>query len=90
MSYASIDDSKRTFTDDSGRSWSAERIGRTSGIVATGKITNLPSPSDIIRFTCQSDADEPDRETTVKAGALEEMEESELRKLHSTARRLLR
>ncbi len=90
MSYAPIDDSKRTFTDDSGRSWSAERIGRTSGIVSSGKLSNLPSPSDIIRFICQSDNDEPDRETTISAGALEELEESALRKIHSTARKLFR
>ena len=85
MSYASIDDSRRKFRDDDGREWTAERIGRTSGIVSTDPSRHLPQPSDIIRFSCRSE-DEPDRETTVQAGALEEYTEADLRKIHKTAR----
>jgi hypothetical protein len=85
VSYASIEDSKRTFTDEEGREWTAERIGRTSGIVSTDPTKNLPLPSDIIRFSCKS-ADEPDRESTVEAGALERFEEADLRSIHKKAR----
>ena len=85
MSYASIEDSKRTFTDEEGREWTAERIGRTSGIVTTDHSKHLPQPSDIIRFSCKS-AKESDRETTVEAGALEQYDDKDLRKIHKHAR----
>ncbi len=85
MSYTSIEDSKRKFTDEEGREWTAERIGRTSGIVSTDPSKNMPMPSDIVRFSCKS-ADEPDRESTVEAGALERYQEADLRKVHREAR----
>ncbi len=85
MSYAAINNSKRKFSDEEGREWTAERIGRTSGIVSTDPTRHLPLPSDIIRFSCTS-ADESDRETTVEAGALEQYDETDLRKIHKTAR----
>jgi hypothetical protein len=63
--------SMRTFSDEQGKTWKAERIGRTSGIVSSEKGSrSLPEPADIIRFVCESDPDEAQRETTMKAGLL--------------------
>ncbi len=61
----------RTFHDEQGKQWAAERIGRTSGIVAKGGGSkSFPEPADIVRFVCKSDPEELDRETTMKAGLI--------------------
>ncbi len=81
----------RALTDEQGRPWTAEQIGRTSGIVAPGKPPGtVPEPADILRFTCQSDAEEPQRETTVRANVLDELSDSELLDLLRSARQLRR
>jgi len=81
----------RTFNDEQGRSWTAERIGRTSGIVnVQGGSGSLPEPADIIRFACQSDSDEPQRETTIKAGLLANSSDAELLSSLETARQIRR
>jgi hypothetical protein len=81
----------RTFNDEQGRSWTAERIGRTSGIVnVQGGRGSLPEPADIIRFACQSDSDEPQRETTIKAGLLANSSDAELLSRLETARQIRR
>lgn len=78
----------RWVTDDAGRRWSAERVGRTSGMVPSKKDKRaFPEPADIIRFECQSDRSEPSRETTARAGLLEQLTESELRALLNVAPR---
>ncbi len=81
----------QTFSDEQGRSWTAERIGRTSGIVnsqAGGR--SLPEPADIIRFVCQSDSDELERETTMKAGILINSSDAELVSCLESARKIPR
>lgn len=76
----------RWLTDDAGRRWSAERIGRTSGLIPTKKSKrSFPEPSDIIRFECESDGSEPAREVQARAGLLEQLTESELRALLNVA-----
>jgi hypothetical protein len=81
----------RALTDEQGRRWTAEQIGRTSGIVAPGKPPGtVPEPADILRFTCQSHADELQRETTVRANVLDELSDSELLDLLRSARQLRR
>ncbi len=81
----------RTFNDEQGRSWTAERIGRTSGIVnVQGGRGSLPEPADIIRFACQSDSDELQRETTIKAGLLANSSDAELLSSLETARQIRR
>jgi hypothetical protein len=81
----------RLLTDEEGRRWRAEQIGRTSGIVAPGKPPGtVPEPADILRFTCQSHADEPQRETTIRANVLDDVSDEELLKLLSSARQLRR
>ena len=81
----------RTFSDEQGRPWTVERIGRTSGIVdshASGG--SLPEPADIVRFTCQSDADEEERETTIKAGMLISSSDEDLIPYLEAARKIKR
>ena len=78
----------RWITDDAGRRWSAERVGRTSGIVSTkGRAAGFPEPADIVRFACASDREEPPREVTTRAGFLEQLTESELKALLNVAPR---
>jgi hypothetical protein len=78
----------RWLTDDAGRRWSAERVGRTSGLIPAAKgRRSFPEPADIIRFECVSDRAEPARETTARAGLLEQLTESELRALLNVAPR---
>ena len=78
----------RWVTDDHGRRWSAERVGRTSGLIPIKKEKgHFPEPQDIVRFTCESDRSESAREVTTKAGLLEQMTESELRALLNIAPR---
>lgn len=76
----------RWLTDDAGRRWSVERVGRTSGIVpAKAKSEGFPEPADIVRFTCESDRSEPARETATRAGLLEQLSEADLRALLNVA-----
>lgn len=82
-----MDEIRRTFVDKSGRKWIAERVGRTSGIVSGKSMHSMPAPADILRFTCQ-DADEPERESTINAGALGDIEDIELMKILEGARKL--
>ncbi len=82
-------DSVRTFDDD-GKSWTAERIGRTSGIIAPNEAQAIPGPADIIRFVCASDPDEDDRETTMAAGLLSGSTDDELVAILQSARRVPR
>ncbi len=78
----------RWVTDDAGRRWSVERVGRTSGMIATKKDKRtFPEPADIVRFECPSDETEPAREITVRAGLLEQLAESELKALLNVAPR---
>jgi hypothetical protein len=78
----------RWVTDDAGRRWSVERVGRTSGMIPTKKDKRVfPEPSDIIRFECPSDETEPAREVTVRAGLVEQLAESELKALLNVAPR---
>ncbi len=80
--------SVRTFDDD-GKSWTAERIGRTSGIIAPNEDAHsIPGPADIIRFVCDSDPDEDDRETTMAAGLLSGSTDDELVAILQSARRV--
>jgi hypothetical protein len=79
----------RWVTDDAGRRWGVERVGRTSGIVPpkhreTGQ---FPEPADIVRFSCESDKREAPREVTTRAGLLEQLTDSELRALLNIAPR---
>lgn len=79
----------RWMTDDAGRRWSAERVGRTSGIVSTkAQAAGFPEPADIVRFACESDAKEPAREVTTRAGLLEQLTEPELKALLNIAPRV--
>ena len=78
----------RWLADDTGRRWSVERVGRTSGIVPPkGKADGFPEPADIIRFSCESDHSEPPRETATRAGLLEQLSDIELRALLNVAPR---
>lgn len=78
----------RWLTDKEGRRWVVERVGRTSGLIATRKTTKtIPEPADIIRFSCESDNKEPAREVTTRAGLLEQLTESELNSLLNAAPR---
>ncbi|HEX9730314.1 MAG TPA: hypothetical protein VGA37_17600 [Gemmatimonadales bacterium] len=78
----------RWITDDAGRRWSAERVGRTSGIVPTRRRTaSFPEPADIVRFACETDPDEAEREITARAGLLEQLTETELKALLNVAPR---
>ena len=45
----------RWVTDDAGRRWAAERVGRTSGLIPVKKKKgHFPEPQDIVRFSCES------------------------------------
>ncbi|MFQ5702800.1 MAG: hypothetical protein ACE5HT_02130 [Gemmatimonadales bacterium] len=78
----------RWLTDDEGRRWAAERVGRTSGLIATKKSAkSIPEPADIIRFSCESDRKEASREVTTRAGLLEQLTETELKSLLNVAPR---
>ena len=78
----------RWVTDDEGRRWAAERVGRTSGLIPVKKQKgNFPEPQDIVRFSCESDDDERVREVTTKAGLLEQLTDSEIRALLNIAPR---
>ena len=78
----------RRLTDEAGRRWIVERVGRTSGIVPPRQLSDkYPEPADIIRFSCETDRKEPARETATRAGLLEQMSESELRALLNVAPR---
>lgn len=78
----------RWVTDDAGRRWLVERVGRTSGIVPTKAREGLfPEPADIVRFSCESDRAEADREVTTRAGLLEQLTDTELRALLNIAPR---
>ena len=69
----------RWMTDEKGRRWAAERVGRTSGMVATAKSKkSFPEPADIIRFSCATDSSQPAREVTTRAGLLEQLTDTEL------------
>lgn len=80
----------RWLTDDAGRRWSVERVGRTSGMVPSKKgASAFPEPADIVRFNCESDRGEPAREVTTRAGLLEQLTDGELRALLNVAPRAL-
>jgi hypothetical protein len=82
--------SVRTFDHD-GKSWTADRIGRTSGIVAPNREDqSIPGPADIVRFVCASDPDEDDRETTVAPGLLSGSTDDQLVAILQSARRVTR
>ncbi len=81
----------RTFSDAQGKHWTVERIGRTSGIVdSQAGGGSLPEPADIVRFICQSDADEAERETTIKAGMLINSSDEDLIPYLEVARKIKR
>lgn len=78
----------RWVTDEVGRRWSAERVGRTSGVVPPNKNKGVfPEPADIIRFSCESDRTEYAREVYTRAGLLEQLTEAELKALLNIAPR---
>jgi hypothetical protein len=78
----------RWVIDETGRRWTAERVGRTSGLVPLKKDRGgFPEPQDIVRFSCESDRAEHAREVTTKAGLLEQLTDSELRALLNVAPR---
>jgi hypothetical protein len=78
----------RWVTDDGGRRWTAERVGRTSGLVRTRKGKgSFPEPADIVRFSCESDRSESVREVATRAGLLEQLTDSELKALLNIAPR---
>ncbi len=80
----------RWLTDDAGRRWSVERVGRTSGMVPSKRSTGeFPEPADIVRFNCESDRAEPAREAATRAGLLEQLTDGELRALLNVAPRAL-
>jgi len=63
----------RWITDDQGQRWSADRVGRTSGMVPTkGRAASFPEPADIVRFECESNRKESPREMQTRAGILEQ------------------
>ena len=75
--------------DENGKSWSAERIGRTSGIVGPKDTSHsVPGPADIVRFVCKSDSNEADRETIMPAGVLGQATDTELIEVLQSARRI--
>ncbi len=78
----------RWVTDDAGRRWCVERVGRTSGMIPPKKrsaTASFPEPADIVRFTCESDSSEGAREVSTRAGLLEQLTDSELRALLNIA-----
>ena len=86
-----MDISSRHFDDEEGRRWSAERIGRTSGIVTPKDVgPSIPGPADIVRFVCKSEAGEGDRETIMEAGLLGQATDEELVAVLNSARRIFK
>lgn len=78
----------RWITDDQGRRWSVDRVGRTSGMVPTrGRASSFPEPSDILRFECESRREEPPREIHTRAGLLEQADDAQLKALLQAAPR---
>ncbi len=78
----------RWVTDEAGRRWAVERVGRTSGVLpGRGKGGQFPEPTDIVRFSCESDRCEPPREVATRAGLLEQLTDTELRALLNIAPR---
>ena len=78
----------RSLTDDAGRRWLVERVGRTSGIVPTKMRQGVfPEPADVVRFSCETDRGEADREVTTRAGLLDQLTDTELRALLNIAPR---
>lgn len=78
----------RWITDDQGRRWNADRVGRTSGMIPTrARSAGFPEPADIIRFECETDPKEPPREIHTRAGLLEQIGEADLRSLLGAAPR---
>ena len=78
----------RSLPDDAGRRWLVERVGRTSGIVPSKIGQGLfPEPADVVRFSCETDRGEADREVTTRAGLLEQLTDTELRALLNIAPR---
>ena len=68
-----------------------ERIGRTSGIVSSKEGGGgLIGPADIIRFVCESDPDEAERETTMSAGSLSDSSDADLLSCLEGARKIRR
>jgi hypothetical protein len=88
LSFLALDEIHRIFQDENNREWVAERVGRTSGIVSSKSDAAFPAPADILRFNCRSDPDEAERESTITAGGLGELDEDELRKILEKARKL--
>lgn len=81
----------RTFSDREGKSWKVERIGRTSGIVNTAGGGPGPlGPADIVRFVCESNPDEAERETTMSAGLLGNSSDADLLSCFERAREIRR
>lgn len=81
----------RTFSDHKGKSWKVERIGRTSGIVnTTGGGSGSLGPADIVRFVCESNPDEAERETTMSAGLLSNSSDADLLSCLEGARQIRR
>ena len=78
----------RWITDDQGQRWSADRVGRTSGMVPTkGRAGSFPEPADIVRFECESDRKEPPREIQTRAGLLDQATDHDLKGLLEAAPR---
>lgn len=75
----------RVVTDDVGRRWLAERVGRTSGLHTKKGQASFPEPQDIVRFSCESDRKESAREVTTRAGLLEQLTDGELKALLNVA-----
>ena len=85
-----MDISVRTIDDD-GITWSIERIGRTSGIVGPKDSSHsIPGPADIVRFVCESESGQQDRETIMAAGLLSDASDAELVAILKSARRMPR
>ncbi len=81
----------RTFSDREGKSWKVERIGRTSGIVnSKGGGSGSMGPADIVRFVCESNPDEAERETTMSAGSLSDSSDADLLSCLERARKIRR
>lgn len=78
----------RWITDDQGRRWSAERWG---GPLAWSLRGVAPAVSrnlrTFIRFECESDRTEPDREIKTRAGLLDQASDADLRTLLNAAPR---
>ena len=80
----------RWLIDDDGRKWTAERVGRTSGLIPVKKRKGgFPEPQDIVRFNCETDSSVDAREVTTRAGVLEQMTDSELKALLHNAPKAL-